>query len=75
MTTQAQSSSRHLAQARELLDDLEGITHGPDGDPEIKAMAAGAHATLVLAEQIAVVRVLMASDAAQSANGHAAAKS
>ena len=75
MTTQAQSpsqsSGQHLAKARQLLADLEGITDRPGGDPQIKATAAATHAILVLAEQVAVVRVLMATDAAQqkSANG------
>ena len=66
MTTQAQSSSQHLASARELLDQLDSATQ----DPQTKATAAAAHAILVLAEQVAVARVLMASDAmAQRANG------
>jgi hypothetical protein len=64
MTTQGQSSSQHLAAARELLDELNAVTHGPDGDPQTKATAAAAHAILVLAEQVAVVRVLLAGDAA-----------
>ena len=70
MTTQAQSSSQHLASARELLDQLEATGYGPDSDPQTKATAATAHAILVLAEQVAVARVLMASDAlAQRTNG------
>jgi hypothetical protein len=72
-TTKAQSSSEHLAHARELLGDLDEVTRGPDGDPQVKASAAAAHAILVLAEQVAVVRVLMASDAAQAANSRKAA--
>jgi len=69
-TQQTQSSSQHLAAARELLDDLRPITEGGAGDPQTKATAAAAHAILVLAEQVAVARVLMASDAAsQRANG------
>jgi hypothetical protein len=63
MTTQGQSSTQHLAAARELLDGLKAVT-GPDGDPQTKATAATAHATLVLAEQVAVVRVLLAGNAA-----------
>jgi hypothetical protein len=54
-------SSKHLAEARKLLDELKdekGI------DPQTKATAAAAHATLVLAEQVAVARVVMATDAA-----------
>ena len=64
MATQAQSSSRHLAAARQLLDELEPVTEGGGGDAQTKATAAVAHAVLVLAEQVAVVRVLMAGDAA-----------
>ena len=66
--TKAQSSSQHLAKAREMLDEIEQT---PDADPQVKATAAAAHATLVLAEQVAVVRVLMASEAAQNGNGNA----
>jgi len=70
-TTKAETSSQHLAAARELLDDLRPITQGGAGDPQTKATAAAAHAILVLAEQVAVVRVLMASNAAAEAqNGH-----
>jgi hypothetical protein len=70
MTTQAEQSSQHLAAARELLAGLEGVTSAPDGDSQTKATAAAAHAILVLAEQVAVARVLMASDAAvKRANG------
>ena len=57
MAAQAQSSSKHLGAARELLQELEGET-----DPQVKATAAVAHATLVLAEQVAVARVVMATD-------------
>ena len=57
MAAQAQSSSKHLGAARSLLAELEGET-----DPQVKATAAAAHATLVLAEQIAVARVVMATD-------------
>jgi hypothetical protein len=58
MAAQAQSSSKHLGAARSLLDELEG-----ESDPHVKATAAVAHATLVLAEQVAVARVVMATDA------------
>ena len=64
MATQAQSSSQHLAAARGLLDELKTVTEGDGGDAQVKATAAVAHAVLVLAEQVAVARVLMASDAA-----------
>jgi hypothetical protein len=63
MATQGQSSSQHLAAARELLGELEAVTKRPEGDPQTKATAATAHAVLVLAEQVAVVRVLLAGDA------------
>jgi hypothetical protein len=63
-TTKAETSSQHLAAARELLDDLRPITDGGAGDPQTKATAAVAHAVLVLAEQVAVARVLMAGNAA-----------
>ena len=65
MATQAESSSQHLASARELLTELEPVTRGPGGDAHAKATAAVAHSILVLAEQVAVARVLMASDAMQ----------
>ena len=58
MATKAESSSKHLGAARALLDDLEEAS-----DPQVKATAAVAHATLVLAEQVAVARVVMATDA------------
>ena len=63
MATQAEASSQHLASARELLGQLEAFTQTPQGDPQTKATAAVAHAVLVLAEQVAVARVLMAGDA------------
>ena len=58
MAAQAQSSSKHLGAARSILEEIEG-----EADPQVKATAAVAHATLVLAEQIAVARVVMATDA------------
>jgi hypothetical protein len=61
--TQPQSASKHLAAARELLDELDVVTHGPAGDPRTKAATAAAHATLVLAEQVAAVRVLLVGEA------------
>ena len=62
MATKAESSSKHLGAARNILEDLEGET-----DPQVKATAAVAHATLVLAEQVAVARVVMATDTASPA--------
>jgi len=61
MTTKAEKSSQHLAKARELLREVDEV----NADPQAKATAAAAHATLVLAEQVAVARVLMATDAAK----------
>jgi len=60
MATQTQTT-QHLAVARQLLDD---VTDDAAADPQVKATAAVAHATLVLAEQVAAVRLVMAADAA-----------
>ena len=68
MATQTQQSP-HLATARRLLDEV-ATDHGDD--PQVKATAAAAHATLVLAEQVAGVRLVIAAEAA---NGRAAADS
>ncbi len=57
-------ASSHLRHARQLLEELEGTQ-----DPQAKATVAAAHATLVLAEQVAVVRVIMAGGAAQARVG------
>ena len=58
MAAQTQPA-QHLAAARQLLDEV------PAGaDPQVKATAAAAHATLVLAEQVAAVRLVMAAEAA-----------
>ena len=62
MTTQGQMSP-HLATARALLDD---VTAADSADPQVKATAAAAHATLVLAEQIAGVRLVLAAGAAEN---------
>jgi hypothetical protein len=70
-STKPETQSPHLAAARDLLGNLEGITRSPGTDPQVRATAAAAHAILVLAEQVAVVRVLMTSQAAKSANGNA----
>jgi hypothetical protein len=69
MATQGQSSSKHLTAARELLDELGAATEGAAKDPQTKATAAAAHAILVLAEQVAVIRVLLAGDAASQRAG------
>jgi hypothetical protein len=60
MATQAQTT-QHLEAARQLLDD---VMEQAAADPQAKATAAVAHATLVLAEQVAAVRLVMAADAA-----------
>jgi hypothetical protein len=62
MATQAQPSP-HLATARQLLDDV--VADG-SADPQAKATAAAAHATLVLAEQVAALRLVAAAEAVQS---------
>ena len=62
MSAQPQSSSKHLGAARTRLEEIDGET-----DPQVKATAAVAHATLVLAEQVAVARVVMATDAVSPA--------
>ena len=59
-STQAPSASQHLTAARQLLDEIGGATHGPDGDPQARATAAAAHAILVLAEQVVAARLTMA---------------
>jgi hypothetical protein len=61
--------SPHLGTARRLLDELAAADHGDD--PQAKATAAAAHAILVLAEQVAGVRIVIAADAV---NGQAAAR-
>jgi hypothetical protein len=63
-------TSRHLAAARRLLDELEAE---PATDQLTNATAASAHAILVLAEQVAVARVLIAADAVAHGSGDAAA--
>jgi hypothetical protein len=61
MSTQ-HSPSRHLAEARRLLDELSDAP----GDSQAKAAAAIAHSILVLAEQVAASRLILAADAAES---------
>ena len=62
MTTQAPTSSQNLASARELLDELQAVNHGTDNDSQTKAVTAAAYAVLVLAEQVAAIRVLMVEE-------------
>ena len=71
MATQTQSSE-HLATARGLLEDIRPVIDDPGGDAQIKATAAMAHSVLVLAEQVAAARLVMASDAVQRTNGQPA---
>jgi hypothetical protein len=73
MATEAQTS-HHLATARGLLEDLKPVTEDPGGDAQTKATAAMAHSVLVLAEQVAAARVVMAAGAVQRANGEPAAQ-
>ena len=63
MTTQSQNGSPHLAAARELLDQLGAAAHGPDADMQAQASAAVAHSILVLAEQVAAIRLTVTSNA------------
>jgi hypothetical protein len=63
MTTQAPPSSQDLAAARELLNELHAETQGSEADAQTKAVTATAHAILVLAEQVAAIRILMVGDA------------
>jgi hypothetical protein len=58
-------SSQHLAAARRLLAEIEEETASQGADPQTKAMVAATHAVLVLAEQVAVARVVMATDAVE----------
>jgi hypothetical protein len=61
------ATSQHLNTARQLLDELQA-----DGalDAQTKATTAAAHAILVLAEQVAVARVVMATDAVEEMTAH-----
>jgi hypothetical protein len=68
MATQTQSSE-HLAAARGLLADIKPVIDDPGGDAQTKATAAVAHSVLVLAEQVAAARLVLAADAVQRANG------
>jgi hypothetical protein len=60
MATQTQTS-QHLTAARQLLVELAA-----SDDAQVKATAASAHATLVLAEQLAAVRLVLAAGAAEN---------
>jgi hypothetical protein len=62
MTTTQHSTSQHLDNARRLLDELSA-----DGtaDAQTRATEAVAHSILVLAEQVAAARLILAADAAE----------
>ena len=60
MAIQTQTS-QNLTAARTLLDELATVD-----DPQAKATAAAAHATLVLAEQVAGVRLVLAAGAVEN---------
>jgi hypothetical protein len=60
MATQ-QNTSRHLTEARRLLDELAGEAD----EPQVKAATAIAHSILVLAEQVAASRLILAAEATE----------
>lgn len=63
MTTQATPTSQHLAAAQTLLDELDEVIQRTDCNPQTKAVTAAAQSILVLAEQVAAIRVLMVGSA------------
>jgi hypothetical protein len=70
MPTQGQTSP-HLLAARQLLDEVMAAPQGArrrrdNADLQVKATAAAAHATLVLAEQVAAARLVMAAAAVEN---------
>jgi hypothetical protein len=73
MPTQTQTS-QHLAAARGLLDELKPEIEGSGGDAQAKATAAMAHSVLVLAEQVAAARLVMAAAAVQNGDGQTTAQ-
>ena len=62
MATTQRNTSQHLESARRLLDELSG---DPTADAQTRATEAVAHSLLVLAEQVAAARLIMAADAAE----------
>lgn len=73
MTTQAPPMNQDLTAARELLDRLDAATREGDAESQTTAITAAAHSILVLAEQVAVIRVLMVEEARlRRANGRPA---
>ena len=70
MTTQAPPENQDLRAARELLDKLDAATREGDTDSQTTAITAAAHSILVLAEQVAVIRVVIVEEArSRRANG------
>jgi len=61
-TSAQQSTSQHLDHARRLLDQLSSDA---TADPRTRATEAVAHSILVLAEQVAAARLILAADAAE----------
>ena len=55
-------TSQHLDNARRLLDEL---STDATADAQTRATEAVAHSLLVLAEQVAAARLIMAADAAE----------
>jgi hypothetical protein len=55
-------TSQHLDNARRLLDEL---STDAAADAQTRATEAVAHSLLVLAEQVAAARLILAADAAQ----------
>jgi hypothetical protein len=66
MASTQHTTSQHLDTARRLLDALSSDA---TADAQTRATEAVAHSILVLAEQVAAARLIMAADAA---NGMAA---
>ena len=61
-TTTQHSTSQHLDNARMLLD---GLASDANADAQTRATEAVAHSILVLAEQVAAARLILAADAAE----------
>jgi len=62
MASTQQSTSQHLDHARRLLDELSSDA---TADARTRATEAVAHSILVLAEQVAAARLILAADAAE----------
>jgi hypothetical protein len=61
MATTQHSTSQHLDNARRLLNELSTDV---GADAQTRATEAVAHSILVLAEQVAAARLILAADAA-----------